>query len=68
MGVGCLTLSSISTFLICTLISVQYGCTKCMCVCVACVCGTAQHGIACHVSAASAFHAASITYIQLSVA
>lgn len=68
MGVGCLTLSSISTFLICTLISVRYGCTKCMCALRVCVCGTAQRGIACHESAASAFHAASITYIQLSVA
>lgn len=55
MGVGCLTLSSISTFLICTLIVLQYGCMH--------VCGTAQHGIAWHVSSASVFHAASITYI-----
>lgn len=53
-------------FLICTLIALQYGCTVCMCALR--VCGTAQHGIACHVSSAFVFHAASITYIQLSIA
>lgn len=55
MGVGCLVFPRI---LICALIVLQYGCTVC----------TAQHGIACHVSSPSAFHAASITDVLLSVA
>lgn len=56
MGVGCLTLSSISTFF--DLYSDSASGWVCMH-----VCGTAQHGIAWHVSSASVFHAASSTYI-----